>query len=474
METKAEGKKNRLRNLPKIDELLILLGKSGLDSGIPRDIVKSLCRGAVSNLRAALLEGNSSEEGRTELLSEARKQVEREMAALRNFRLRAVVNATGVIIHTNLGRAPLCNTALARLLEIGANYSNLEFNLEMGHRGLRYDHVQKLLCLLTGAEDALIVNNNAAAVLLTLNTLAEGRQAIVSRGELVEIGGEFRIPEVMEKSGAFLREVGTTNRTRREDYEKALSGETGILLKVHTSNFRIIGFTEEAPLEELVALARDRGIPLVDDLGSGCLIDLAPYGLEREPTVPEVLSKGVDVVTCSGDKLLGGPQAGIILGRADLLQRIKENPLNRALRIDKLTLAALEATLMEYLQPDGAVQNIRVLKCLTESAADVMRRARKLLRILKASLPTTWFLSLKTGSSLAGGGALPTREIETALISLRLPHTSAARLEEQLRKLEVPILTRINEEEILLDVRTIEEGDFPLIKRGLISIASAG
>jgi len=468
--------KDMLRNLPKIDELMLLLEKRGLFARAPREVVRNFCRQNVADRRRMLLEakaraGDIRPDGQT-LLAEAVEQVEKEVLDLGRYRLRRVVNATGIILHTNLGRAPLCPDALARLLEVGGNYSNLEFDLEKGRRGLRYDHLQRLLCVLTGAEDALAVNNNAAAVLLVLNALSAGREAIVSRGELVEIGGEFRIPEVMEKSGARLREVGTTNRTRLKDYEQAIGAETGVILKVHASNFRILGFTEEAGLEELVGLGRKHGLPVIDDLGSGCFIELDRYGLEREPTVQEVLAAGVDVVTFSGDKLLGGPQAGIILGKASLLQRIKSNPLNRALRIDKLTLAALEATVMQYLQPETAVKNLRVLGALTEPQAAVLRRGRKLLALLKKALPGGWHLSLKEGSSLAGGGALPTREILTALVALRSDRISAGRLEPELRKLAVPILARIADEEVLFDLRTIEEGEFNFIKDGLVSIAA--
>jgi len=475
VKTRAEKNNAELKNLPKIDELMLLLEKRGLFSQAPRDVVRSFCRQAVADLRQTILATEGKRDtllpDREAALADAAERVQREISDLSRYRLRRVVNATGIIIHTNLGRAPLCPEALARLIEVGENYSNLEFDLEKGQRGLRYDHVQRLLCVLTGAEDALVVNNNAAAVLLVLNTLAEGREAIVSRGELIEIGGEFRIPEVMEKSGARLREVGTTNRTRRADYEQAISAETGVILKVHTSNFRMVGFTEEAGLEELVELGKKHQVPVIDDLGSGCLIELDHYGQEREPTVQEVLAKDVDVVTFSGDKLLGGPQAGIILGKASALQQIKRNPLNRALRIDKLTLAALEGTLLQYLTPAVAVKNIPVLKALTEPPAAVTRRARKLLAMMKKVSPAGWSLSLKKGSSLAGGGALPTREIPTALIAVRSGQISAGRLETAFRKLPVPILARIVDNEVLLDVRTIEEAEFPFIAAGLKFIA---
>ena len=466
--------------MPKIDELMLLLSKRELFSQAPRDVVRSFCRQAVADLRRTILAAAVEGEGagipadREAGLEAVAERVGKEILALGSYRLRRVVNATGIIIHTNLGRAPLCPAALSRIMEVGENYSNLEFDLEKGQRGLRYDHVQRLLCVLTGAEDALVVNNNAAAVLLVLNTLAEGREAIVSRGELIEIGGEFRIPEVMEKSGARLREVGTTNRTRRADYEQAINAATGVILKVHTSNFCIVGFTEETGLEELVELGKKYEVPVVDDLGSGCLIELERYGQEREPTVQEVLAKGVDLVTFSGDKLLGGPQAGIILGKAAVLQKIKTNPLNRAVRIDKLTLAALEGTLVQYLTPAAAVNNIRVLRALTEPQPTVTRRARKLLAMIKKASLAGWTFSLRQGCSLAGGGALPSREIPTALISLQSSSISAGRLEAELRKLAVPILARIAADEVLLDLRTLEAAEFPFIVAGLKSIADSG
>ncbi|HYA13614.1 MAG TPA: L-seryl-tRNA(Sec) selenium transferase, partial [Syntrophales bacterium] len=363
--------------------------------------------------------------------------------------------------------------AVQRLVEIGRGYSNLEYDLNKGERGLRYDHVQKILCELSGAEDTLVVNNNAAAVLLTLNTLAEGREVVVSRGELVEIGGEFRIPEVMEKSGARLREVGTTNRTRIADYKRVMGPETGLILKVHTSNFKIVGFTEDTDLISLVSLGRNHGIPVMYDLGSGCFTELDRYGLEREPTVGDVLKTGVDVITFSGDKLLGGPQAGIILGKNDILQKIKKNPLTRALRIDKLTLAALEATMMQYLQSERAVSNLRVLKALTEPLADVIKRAKKLLSMLRREHFDGIVLSLNKGFSMPGGGSLPTQEIPTMLLSVVSKQMSPSSLEERFRQLDIPIIARIAEDEVLFDLRTIEEQEFPYIRDGLKKIASS-
>jgi len=475
MRTMDDQKKAMLKSLPKIDELMILLEKKGVFAGAPRNLVKSISQAAVDVLRQAILVGEDKDfNASLPILERAALQVERDVRSLSRYRLRRVVNATGIILHTNLGRAPLCPEALERLVEVGAGYSNVEFDLKTGRRGIRYDHVRRLLCALSGAEDALVVNNNAAAVLLVLNTFAEGKEAIVSRGELIEIGGEFRIPEVMEKSGARLREVGSTNRTRLSDYEKGLvSGETGIILKVHTSNFRIVGFTEETKLEDLLALGQKYHVPVMDDLGSGCFIELDRYGLEREPTVQEVLATGVDVVTFSGDKLMGGPQAGIILGKEKILEKIKKNPLNRALRIDKLTLAALEATMMQYLQPEKAAANLRVLRALTEPLDSVTRRARKLLAMLKKPAPEGMKFSIKQGTSLAGGGALPTGDIPTALLSIRSEIISPNTLEASLRGLEVPVIARIADDEVLFDLRTVDEQELVIIRDAMKTIVSS-
>ncbi|MGZ3577972.1 MAG: L-seryl-tRNA(Sec) selenium transferase [Syntrophales bacterium] len=462
-----------LKGLPKIDEIMLSLEKKEAFAGTPKYVVKSICRSVVEELRQEIL--NTKMDANGMRLPTAGGVVDKVMQiidGLHQYRLRKVVNATGVILHTNLGRAPLCTDALKRLMEVAGGYSNLEYDLVKGERGLRYDHVQKILCELSGAEDALVVNNNAAAVLLALNTLAEGKQVIVSRGELVEIGGEFRIPEVMEKSRAYLHEVGTTNRTRLKDYEKAIGPETALILKVHTSNFRIIGFTEDTDLALLVALGKNCGIPVMYDLGSGCFAELDRYGLEREPTVRDVLATGVSVVTFSGDKLLGGPQAGVILGQKDILKKIKSNPLNRALRIDKLTLAALEATLMQYLQPEMAVKRLRVLTALTEQLADVTKRAKKLLSMLRREHFAGLAISVKKGFSMSGGGSLPGQEIPTTLLSIVSTHMSPSSLEERLRRLDVPIIARIAEDEILFDLRTIGEGEFPYIRDGLKKITS--
>ncbi|OGP68016.1 MAG: L-seryl-tRNA(Sec) selenium transferase [Deltaproteobacteria bacterium RBG_16_44_11] len=468
-----EKRKALLKTLPKIDEVILLLEKKDIYSLAPRELVKETCRMAVQKLREKIV--NVKKKGTAEFFADAAgvaREVENIIKGFYRYNLRRVVNATGVILHTNLGRAPLCPEALQRINEIGRGYSNLEFDLDKGERGQRYDHVNRLLCALTGAENALIVNNNAAAVLLVINTLAEGKEAIVSRGELIEIGGEFRIPEIMKKSAARLREVGTTNRTRLSDYEKAINKETGLILKVHTSNYRIVGFTEEADIESLVALGKKRRIPVMDDLGSGCVIALEDYGLEHEPTIREVLSAGVDVVTFSGDKLLGGPQAGIIIGKKEILEKIKKNPLNRALRIDKFTLAALEATVIHYLNPSEALKKLRPLKTLTEPVSEVKKRARKLLKKLQKENLEFIELSLRDGFSTAGGGSLPTQKIPTVLISIKNKKMSASRMEEKLRKLDVPVIVRVDKNEILIDLRTVSEDEFAFIVEGLRSIIS--
>lgn len=460
-----------LRNLPKIDGIMLVLEREGIFEKAPRDAALSICRSVVSDIRRLILTaGGPDMDIQIPSTDEVADAVAEKIGNLRKHSLRRVVNATGIILHTNLGRAPLCKEALEKIIEVSCGYSNLEFDLNTGKRGLRYDHVKGILCELSGAGDALVVNNNAAAVLLVLNTLALGKEVIVSRGELIEIGGEFRIPEIMEKSGARLREVGTTNRTHLSDYEKAIGADTGLILKVHTSNFKVVGFTGEVGLSSLVELGKKHGIPVMNDLGSGCFVELDRYGLVREPLVKDMALTGVDVVTFSGDKLLGGPQAGIILGDRDILRRVKANPLNRAFRIDKLTLIALEATMKQYLNTEDAVTNIRSLRALTEPLADVEKRAEKILTILKKMRVAGLTLVLKKGFSMAGGGSLPMENISTILLSIRSSLISANRLDECLRMCDVPIVARISEDEVLFDLRTIEEDEFRFIKEGLRNI----
>ncbi len=395
------------------------------------------------------------------------REVEIKLEAKGAYHLRRVINGTGVVIHTNLGRSLLAAQALEQIQMTAQFYSNLEFDLEAGQRGSRYSHVEDLLIELTGAEAALVVNNNAAAVLLSLDTLAKGKEVIVSRGQLVEIGGSFRIPEVMARSGAFLREVGTTNKTHLRDYEAVLSEQTALLLKVHTSNYRIVGFTAEVPLEDLVALGQRHNIPVMEDLGSGSFVDVSRFGLEKEPTVLEVVRAGADVVTFSGDKLLGGPQAGIIVGRKNYIQALRSNPLNRALRIDKLTLAALEATLKLYRNEEQALRDIPTLARLSISLRELHERAKSLHRLLKKNLVSGMSITIIPTTSQVGGGALPLSYMNSYALSFSSGGESISALENKFRSFSPPIIGRIEKERFLLDVRTLQKEDFQPIARCL-------
>lgn len=459
-----------LRKIPKMDDILAELDRRKVFESASRSLVLKICRTLTDELRTAIREGKLFGDDAL-AAGKVADSVLARIAALKDYRLKPVINATGILLHTNLGRAPLPEEALENMTAVSRGYSNLEYDLRGGRRGLRYDNLTDILCELTGAEDALVVNNNAAAVLLVLNTLSNGMESIVSRGELIEIGGEFRIPEIMKKSGAVLREVGTTNRTRLADYEKAVSESTALIMKVHPSNYRIVGFAEETGLPELVGLGKRMNIPVFNDLGSGCLVDLERYGLMREPTVQEVVGAGTDIVTFSGDKLLGGPQAGIIVGRSDLLREIKSNPLNRALRIDKLTLAALESVLRIYLHPENAVEKLRGLKSLTEPVEQVAKRAKKLIGLLRRGLPPGFTIEMRPGKSLSGGGALPTQEIPTVLLVVKSAGMGAEAIEKRLRFAETPVIARILEEEVLLDPRTICEAEFPAVEKAFKGIA---
>lgn len=465
-----EKRRELLRNIPKMDEILSILDRQKILESASRNIVLKICRAVLEEVRAAILANSLADQARLDPERLALEIISR-VNGLKRHNLRQVVNATGILLHTNLGRAPLPEEALENVANVSRGYSNLEYNLERGKRGVRYDHLTGVLRELTGAEDALVVNNNAAAVLLVLNTLSNGMESIVSRGELIEIGGEFRIPEIMKKSGAILREVGTTNRTRRADYEKAIGDNTALIMKVHPSNYRIMGFTEEVGLTELVGLGRKMNIPVFNDLGSGCLIDLEKFGLMKEPTVQEIVKTGADVISFSGDKLLGGPQAGIIIGRSDIIGDIKSNPLNRALRIDKLTLAALESTLRIYLKPEEALKKLRGLHCLTESVEDVAKRARKLCSILRRLALRDISLEIREGKSLSGGGALPLQEIPTVLIVLKSEKLKAEHIEKALRNAEIPVITRIMEDEVLMDLRTISESEYKILEKAFREIA---
>jgi len=456
-----------LRGLPSVDQLLRRLADQGDVPGITRAHLTALVRETL-DLERARVRDESSAPAAVETL--AARVVERARRA-GAFSLRPVINAQGVVLHTNLGRAILSPLALERLASVGAAYSNLELDLARKERGSRYSHVEAVLQRLTGAEDALVVNNNAAAVLLALETLAHGREVIVSRGELIEIGGEFRIPDIMLRSGAVLHEVGATNRTHLRDYADAITPDTALLLKVHTSNYRVVGFTAEVSSRELVELGRERRIPVMEDLGSGSLIDLRPWGFPYEPTVPETVSAGVDLVSFSGDKLLGGPQAGIVVGKRAIVSRLKKNPWNRALRIDKFTIAALEATLYAY-EAGTALQTVPTLAMLTEPVAGVRRRARRVLRRLAPQVRERLGASLVDELAQVGGGALPTVELPTVAVAVGTSAAAAMRLDEALRTGNPPVVGRIVHDRLFLDCRTVLAGQVSHLAEALTTAAA--
>jgi L-seryl-tRNA(Ser) seleniumtransferase len=458
-----------LRKIPSVDEILSRPEITHLLESYPRTVVVEAIRKGLGRLRQELLHQKEISEFEESLFSFERlfPLFQKEIDLQVRPRLRRVINATGVVIHTNLGRSPLHPSALQHMIDISKAYSNLEYDLDLGERGTRYSHVEETLCRLSGAESALVVNNNAGSVLLALNTMAEGREVIVSRGELVEIGGAFRIPDVMKRSGALLKEVGTTNRTHLSDYQDAIGSQTALLLKVHASNFRVMGFTSSVPLQDLVQLGQQYDIPVMDDLGSGCLLDLTQYGLEREPTVQEAIATGADVVAFSGDKLLGGPQAGIILGKKRFLDLIKVNPLTRALRIDKLTLAALESTLFLYFDHKIAMKEIPTLRMLSLDTGKLKRRGRRLLKRLSEMIKKEASLALREDVSQVGGGALPLQELPTMVLAIKPLHVSINGLEENLRKSEPPVISRISKDELILDMRTVFDEEIPLLAAGI-------
>jgi L-seryl-tRNA(Ser) seleniumtransferase len=453
-----------LRQLPKVDQLLRHPQLSTALAGLPRSLAVAVIRDRLAAQRQRLSARPAGElPGELDTAALLRDLVT-ALEAAGQPSLRRVINATGVVIHTNLGRSPLAAVSMEQLLEVGAHYNNLEYDLARGQRGSRQDHLEGLLKELTGAEAALVVNNNAAAVLLALRTLAAGREVIISRGQLVEIGGSFRLPEIMAESGAILREVGTTNKTYLRDYENAITSETALLLKVHPSNFRIVGFTHEVALPDLVALGSRYGLKVVEDLGSGCLIDLSRYGLEKEPLVQETLKAGADLVLFSGDKLLGGPQAGLALGSKDVVAQLRQNPLTRALRPDKLTLAALEATLRLYLDESQAVAALPTLRMLTRPVAELERGARSLARRLQRRWGEKIQVTVRQSQGRVGGGALPQVALASRALAVALPPLTPQQLEARLRQARPPIIARVEHGEVLLDLRTIlPEDQAPLL-----------
>lgn len=453
----------RLRALPKVDEVLAAPRIEEELARSPRALVLEAVRESIDSARSGILAGA---EGRADVAA----IVDEALAALANKSrrsLRRVINATGIVLHTNLGRSVLSAGAVDAVAEVARGYSTLEYDVDSGERGSRHVHVESLIRRLTGAEAAMAVNNNAAAVLLGISALARGGEAIVSRGQLVEIGGSFRIPDIMAESGARMVEVGTTNKTHLRDYESAITNDTRLLLKVHSSNFRVMGFTDEVGVAELAGLGAAHGIPVFEDQGSGVLVDLQPFGLPYEPTVGESLAAGAALVSCSGDKLLGGPQAGILAGRADIIARLKKHPMARVLRLDKMTLAALEVTLRAYLDPARAIAEVPTLRMLTMPATEVRSLAEELRERIAIACGSAASLQVVESVARAGGGALPLAEIASAAIAILPAEASVVELERRLRLGEPAVIARISEGRLLIDPRTLLADDFDAVADAL-------
>ena len=450
-----------LRQIPKVDELLRHPRLASLSC--QHTILTETVREVIDSLRQAILVGEEPSLQPDSLCDEVERLVQKKTT----MNLRPVINATGIVLHTNLGRAKLSTAAVQAIQSVAQDYNTLEYNLEKGSRGSRYSHVEQLISKLTGAEDAMVVNNNAAAVMLVLSTMARGKEVVTSRGELVEIGGAFRVPEIMSQSGGTLVEVGTTNKTHPSDYVRAVTENTGAFLKVHTSNFKIVGFSEEVSLEEMVRLGHERNIPVIYDLGSGAMVRLEDYGILDEPNVLDAMKSGADIISFSGDKLLGGPQAGIIIGRREYIEAMKKNPLTRAFRIDKLTLAALEATLREYQDPAQAIQNNPTLRMITATMETLVPKGEQLLAELQRTCDGSYTVELTEDFGQVGGGSVPTQMIRSSVVAVEPTLVSPDVLEQRLRRISLPIIARISKDRLLLDVRTIEEHHFSYIAESI-------
>jgi len=456
-----------LRSLPKVDDLLRKIMENPESVGVPYPILLTSARETIDILRNQLIDKTIDTIPNDSSITEAALRTAKSMGSLR-----FLINATGIVLHTNLGRAPLAESAAEHVKRTAMGYSNLEYDVETGARGSRHTHAERLLKSLTGCEAAFAVNNNAAAILLALTTLCAGKEAVVSRGELVEIGGSFRVPDILRQSGAVLSEVGTTNRTYISDYEDAYNPETGAFVKIHTSNFKIVGFTEEVSIKVLSESGKKYGVPVIYDLGSGALTDLPPlFGPGYEPTARGCVEAGADVVCFSGDKLLGGPQAGVIAGKKKYIEKMAAHPLSRALRIDKLSLAALEATLRLYADAAGACKRIPVLKMLTADAEYLFKKSGKLLEMLKQYENDAFVFEVTETISEAGGGSLPARPFKSYAVAVTPKTMSVDALEERLRKRDTPVIGRIHRDRYLMDVRTVDETDFPLIAAAFENIS---
>ncbi|MDO5707397.1 MAG: L-seryl-tRNA(Sec) selenium transferase [Andreesenia angusta] len=445
--------KNLYSKIPKVDQIIEDNRIKNLIDKRSRDIVVEIIRENLDSLRQKIRE-KDVEEKDFDIDSLVKKTIDRVEKAY-EFKLKNVINATGTVIHTNLGRSLMNEDTISHIANMARYYTNLEYDLETGKRGSRYDSIVDLIKRITGAEDALVVNNNAAAVILALSSWGDGKEVITSRGELVEIGGSFRIPEVMEQSGAKLVEVGATNKTHISDYQRAINEDTGALLKVHTSNYRIVGFTDNVSLEDLVKLGREESIPVIEDLGSGVLIDLSRYGLEYEPTVQESVKAGVDIITFSGDKLLGGPQAGIIVGKSEYIDQMKRHPLNRAFRIDKFTISALESTLRYYIDEEKAIEKIPTIKMIVQDVEEIEDKAFRFMKLIDDSTKDKLDIQIVKDYSQVGGGSMPLERLESRSVKISSDIIKISRFEKSLRELETPIIGRIYKESLYLDFRTV-------------------
>lgn len=459
------NKKELLKTLPKIDVLLENEKIIEIEN-TSRAIVLEGLRETIDIYRKNILDDKISSYTLNEIVEYAKVLIKKKSS----MNLKRVINATGTVLHTNLGRAVLSKSVVDAVVDVAGRFNNLEFDLDKGERGSRYSHIEELICKITGAEAALVVNNNAAAVMLALSSICKGKEAIVSRGQLVEVGGSFRIPSIMELSGAKLVEVGTTNRTHVYDYEDAITEETGCILKVHKSNYKILGFTEEVSLEEFQTISKKTGIPIIEDIGSGVFIDISKYGLKYEPTIQASIRKGIDIVTFSGDKMLGGPQAGIIVGKKKYIDSMKKNQLTRALRVDKMTLVALEATFRIYLDEETAIEEIPLLNMLNRKIEVIKADATRLSKNIRRKIGDKAEIKVKRDFSQIGGGAMPLETIDTYVVSISSKTQSPNKIERKLREAEVPIVVRISKDEIIIDVRTLFKEDYKIVTDTLANV----
>jgi L-seryl-tRNA(Ser) seleniumtransferase len=464
-------KRDLLRSIPSVERVLEHPDMVALGQRYPRWAIAESAREVLADIREAISGGEHREQPQMVGILET---IRTRVHARCRRGIRRVINATGILIHTNLGRSILSDRAVEAVLEIARSYSSLEYDVEAGRRTSRIGHVENLLCKIIGCEAAHVVNNNAGAVLVALNTLADRSEVVVSRGELIEIGGSFRLPDVMDKSGARMVEVGTTNRTRLEDYENAITASTKVILKAHRSNFEMTGFVESVPVRELADLAHKHDIPVVEDLGSGALIDFSRFGVEKEPMPQESLRHGVDVVTFSGDKLLCGPQAGVTVGRGDLVERMKKNPLTRALRIGKMTLAALEETLRQYLEPETLFDALPTVAMIARSPEEIGRRASAVADILSEKIGHVLDISLVSSRSQIGGGSLPSATLDSSALAISSRHLSADQIASTLRGCEIPIIARIAEDKAIIDFRSVQPSEDELLTSQMLAAFAGG